>query len=125
MEMTDQMWWKMCDAHMSRPVPLLEADLSKPYVYDREYGVFYVPMGYHQMAMTVLLSFHLGENDLVDMATQLGLAFSEGTADRWLEGEGRCFKSSVSNGIKVGFKGNLSFAELQCFGKDIDYILED
>ena len=128
LRITEKRWWKMCGAHMSHPVVLQKADLSRPFVYDRQLGLFYVPMGYHQIAMTILLSFHLKENDMIDMAKKLKLAFSDGTAERWLESKGHCFKSSVSSGIKSGFRGNLSFDELQVFkkaGLDVNYILEN
>lgn len=123
-EPTDEQWWKMCDAHMSHPVSLIEADLSHPFVYDRELGLFYVPFGYHQAAMSLLLAFTINEICVVDAAEKLGLNYSsDEMADRWLESKGRCFKSSISLTVKAGFKGNLSFAELQHF-KNVDYILE-
>jgi hypothetical protein len=128
LRVTQKRWWKMCGANMSYPVALQKADLSQTFVYDRELGFFYVPRGYHPLAMTILLSFHLKENDLIDMAKKLNLSFSDQTSERWLEGKGRCFKSSVSSAIHAGFRGNLSFDELQTFNKaglSVNYILED
>ena len=57
---TDEQWWSMCDAHMSLPEPLAKADLTRPFVYARRYGVFYVPSGHHQHAMSILLAFRHG-----------------------------------------------------------------
>lgn len=54
---TDEQWWAMCDAHMSLPVPLAKADLTKPFVYERRFGLFYVPFGFHHRAMSLLLAF--------------------------------------------------------------------
>lgn len=112
----------MCDAHMSMPVSLQDADLSKPFVYDRQYGFFYVPFGYHTAAMGLLLAFTIGEVNYINAAEKMNVKFDR-MADKWLEIEGHCFKSSVSNKVKAGKKGNLSFAELRVFG-EVDYILD-
>lgn len=32
-------------------------DISKPFVYYRKYGLFYVPMGYHSFVMASLMAF--------------------------------------------------------------------
>lgn len=123
-EPTDEQWWKMCDAHMSLPVPLHTADLSHPFVYDRELGVFYVPFGYHQMAMALLLAFTIDEVDVIDAGEKLGLNYSNGSmSDSWLSRKGRCFKSSVSAKVYAGYRGNLNIAEIRIF-KDVEYILE-
>jgi hypothetical protein len=78
---TDEQWWSMCDAHMSLPIPLAKADLQQPFVYERRYGVFYVPSGQHQNAMSILLAFHHGLTKGIDVADRLRLDFSQGTAD--------------------------------------------
>ena len=120
---TDEQWWAMCDVNMSRPVALREAILTHPFVYDREMGLFYVPFGYHQAAMGTLLAFGMGEVRAYTAAEKLGLRFDSGQlADRWLEGPGRCFRSSVSARVKAGCPGNLSKAELRIFG-EVDYLL--
>lgn len=124
LDITDEMWWQMCSADMSMPIALHEAHLGHPFVYDREYGLFYVPEGRHQLAMAILLGFHLDRTDLIELAVDLKVEFSAGLADAWLEGEGRCFKSSVSNTVKGGYKHSLSYDELVIFGK-VDYILEN
>lgn len=115
--LTQEQFWASCDARMSDPVPLSEADVSKPFVYDRTYGFFYVPMGYHQAAMSLLLAFHHGKSHGIDVAEHLGLRFSEGTADAWLETvPGACFRSSQGRLPSVWALGGLTFAERQRLG---------
>lgn len=115
---TEEQFWKMCDAHMSDPVPLKNADLSKPFVYERQYGIFYVPCGMHPLAMSTLLAFQHGCNDAVDVAEKLGLRMSSGTADRWLETTaGACFKSSQSKKISTWSAKSLNAFERRIFTK--------
>lgn len=122
---TDPQWWSMCDANMSEPVPLARADLTKPFVYDRKYGVFYVPSGFHQTAMSVLLAFHHGLVKGVDVSQKLKLRYSEGTSDEWLRTiPGTCFKSSVGKRVNAGKRANLSAVEKRFF-IDIEYLFED
>ena len=128
---TMRQFWKMCDAHMSDPVPLGKADLSKPFVYDRAYGLFYVPFGMHQTAMSLLLAFHHGCHDGIDVSYKLGLRYSEGTADAFLETlPGTAFMSSQKNRkgeriILAGRRGNLSPLELRFFDNNVVYSLQD
>lgn len=120
---TDQQFWKMCDARMGEPVPIAKADLSKPYVYDRKWGVFWVPMGHHQAAMSLLLAFHLGFKDGLDVAEHLGLSYSHDTADYYLEHfPGTCFMSSQSKTVKAWKKGSLSAMELR-FLRPVSYLV--
>lgn len=119
---TDQMWNAMCNAKMSLPVPILEADLSKPFVYDRSYGVFYVPSGSHQIAMSLLLAWNMNEKNGVRIAERLGVPYSHGTADYYLENvEGTAFLSSVGKSVIAGKKNNLNETEKDCFG-NIKYL---
>lgn len=116
--MTQQMWWKMCDCQMELPIALAQADLSKPFIYERKWGVFYVPSGYHQAAMSLLLAFQHNLNSGVDVAKKLGLVHSEGTADHWLEHtQGAAFRSSVGKKINVATLKNLSVQERRYFGE--------
>ncbi len=116
---TDKQFWAMCDAHMSRPVPLNDADLSRPFVYQRGYGVFYVPGGCHPAAMSLLLAFNHGYLNAIDLASELNLEYSSATADRWLEETpGAAFKSSVGKRIQAG---KLSLSELRAFG-EVDFV---
>lgn len=69
------MWNAMCNAKMSLPSSIDQADLSKPFVYDRSYGVFFVPSGSHQVAMSLLLAWKNQEKNGVRVAEKLGLSY--------------------------------------------------
>lgn len=115
---SDEQWWAMCDAHMSLPVPLAEADVTKPFVYDRRWGLFYVPFGQHQFAMSILLAFHQGSTDAIATADALGLSYSDGSADYWLEKTpGAAFRSSVGKKVQAGPRGNLTVIERRLLGE--------
>lgn len=121
---TEQQWWKMCDAGMSLPIPLHEADLTRPFVYDRAFGVFPVPGGKHQVAMSLLLAWQHGCSCGIDVANKLGLEFSDGTADRWLEATpGAAFLSSVGKRIQIATGRGLTLQERRLFG-DFECIFE-
>jgi len=114
---TEMQWWAMCDANMGLPVPLREADMSRPFVYERAHGVFYVPMGSHQHAMSVLLAFQHGLCKGLEVAEKLALEFSHGTADHWLESTpGAAFRSSVGKKVQAGKPGNLTVIERRRLG---------
>lgn len=116
-ELSQRQWNQFCDFCMSHPVPLAEADLSKPFVYERRYGVFYVPGGMHQSAMSFLLALQQGCEDGIDAAEKLGLSYSDGTADRWLEHTpGAAFRSSVGKRVQVGSGKGLTVQERRLFG---------
>lgn len=121
---TEKKWHAMCDAHMEEPVPLEQADLSKPFVYDRKYGVFPVAKGLHQIAMSLLLAW---DNDLkngVQVAEKLKLPYSHGTADYYLKNtEGTAFRSSVGKIVWAGHKDNLTEKEKDYFGR-INYLFD-
>ena len=126
----DELWWAMCDAGMSRPVKLTKADLSKEFLYDRRYGVFYCQFGKHQFAMALLLAWDLGAENYLDIDhSKLGISDWRSRecstfADYFLENtKGTCFKSSVGKTVKVGKRGNLSNMELDFFGC-VDYLSE-
>lgn len=121
---TDEQWWSMCDVHLDLPVPLAKADLLRPFIYDRKWGVFYCPPGLHLSGMSLLLAFHMGLNKGVDVAEQLKVEYSCGSADYYLERtSGTCFKSSVSRAIKAGRRGSLSPMELRILGA-VDYLFD-
>lgn len=106
------------DLHISYPIRLSEADLSRPFVYEREYGLFYVPGGYHQAAMSLLLAIRHDCEDGIDVAEELGLEYLCGTADYWLEHvSGAAFRSAVSPVIQVATQQGLSIEERRLFGK--------
>lgn len=113
-KITDQQWYKMVDNHMSRPVPLNRADLTKPFVYQRGYGVFYVGGGYHPSAMSLLLAWNHGYRSPISYAEDNDLEYSCGTADQWLkETKGAAYLSSVGSSIQLG--SNHTVGELRFF----------
>lgn len=89
---TDEQWYAMCDANISLPVPLAKADLTKPFIYDRKWGLFYVPGGRHQIAAATLLAFHHGFRKAYEIL-ELNI---DNYADTYFETvPGTAFKSSV------------------------------
>lgn len=121
-KITDKKWWAMCDAGMSRPVQLPKAILHRPFVYCREYGLFYVPSSYHQQAMSLLLAWELGFDKGIQAAVSLGLSYSQETADLWLkETPGATVFSSVGNVPYAHNRDNLNAHELKWFG-EVDFI---
>ena len=117
-ELTNRQWNQFCDFGMSDPIGLQHADLTKPFVYERRFGVFYVPGGMHQSAMSFLLALQYHRETGVDVAEQLKLQYSSGTADHWLEHTpGAAFKSSVGKRIQIATRTNLTFQERKLFGE--------
>lgn len=115
--LTSRQFNAACDLCMSEPVPLGQADLAKPFVYDRTIGVIYVPMGYHQGAMGLLQAIKMGLNNRVEAAEKLGVRDLGDVADHWLEHTpGAAFRSSLSRKIKVGTGKGLSPMERRRFG---------
>jgi hypothetical protein len=109
---TDEMHQVLLWCHTDYPVALENADLTRPFVYDRKYGVFYVPMGYHQVTMSTLLAFHFGIVCPLDVAKKLKLVFPSETADYWLEHiAGTAFKSSCTKNVLVSHCSNLNTRE--------------
>lgn len=126
----DTKWYALCDAHGGMPKPLAEADLTKSWVYDREYGVFPVAGGYHQQVMAMLYAWHKGFSRTYDL--QIHLEETEGgrrketsyLADKFIEEiPGTAFKSSVGKKVNAGARGSLTVIEKRFFG-DITYIME-
>lgn len=121
---TEQQWWKMCGVGLDLPVSLHQADLARPFVYERRYGVFYVPGGHHPSAMSYLLALQHGCEDGIEVAAKLKLEYSGGTADHWLEHTpGAAFKSSVGKRIQVATGRGLTILERRLFG-DFDCVFE-
>lgn len=109
---TERQWWKMCDFNMSLPVPLAKAEAGKPFVYDRKWGLFYVPTGMHSSAASLLLSFHHNLHNGIDVSEKLNLRYSGGTFEHWLaEIPGTAFLSSVGKAVYMGRPDNLSVME--------------
>lgn len=127
---TDEQWCRMCDVGLSRPVPLHEADLEEGFVYQRQYGIFYVPMGWHIQARALLLAFHHGHLHAGEYAHELGLTGyhqTEELAERFLtELPGTAFVSSVGSSVIVGRREHLDARERQAFrGMRITYLEDD
>lgn len=124
-DIPDEQWWAMCDAQLSEPVALAQADLSKPFVYDRDFGVMYCPSGYHQNAMTLLLAFANGLARQAEVGDKLGLDVPIETADRWLETRpGAAYLSAVGAKIRAGRRGGFTVIERRIFG-EVDYQFAD
>jgi hypothetical protein len=114
---TEEQWWKMCSANLSMPVPIHQLERSKPFIYDRKWGVFYCPFGFHQSAMRVLLGFHRGEPiDPIKMDVHEA-------ADQYLETiQGTAFLSSVGGGVvRAWSPAHLTVVEKRLLSP-IDYI---
>lgn len=120
--MTDEMFWGMCDCNMSDPIPLEHANLTKPFVYERRWGVFYAPFGYHQSAMGLLLAWQHGCLKALQAAEKLGITH-DAVADYWLEHTpGAAFRSSVGRKIIVASLKSLTIHERRLLG-DVDFVL--
>jgi hypothetical protein len=118
---TEEQWYAMCDMRIGKPIPLAGADLtSHPWVYWREWGLMYVPSGFHQGAMAVLYVFTKGFTNYVGAAIDMNIPTyraCETFAEKFLmELPGTAFKSSVgSRGITVGRLSNLTAIERRIF----------
>lgn len=116
---TDAQWYKMCSLDMSLPVPLHHAAVSKPFVYDRKWGVFYVPNGHHQSAMALLLAFRNGFDDITKYRQALGLSTCYLTvemADQYLTLEGTAFRSSQGSSVMAFNPQLLNHTERRLLG---------
>lgn len=128
-ELTDQHWYRMVDNHMGRPVPLHRADLTRSFIYDRTWGVFYCGGGSHPTALALLLAFHMGSLEPVDTAEELGVEYSAGAADYLLKNyPGTCYHSTVDAKIIAGRRGSLNPMELRLlayYDYEVRYLEED
>jgi len=108
----------------SEPEPLHLADLSRPFVYDRAFGVFYCVPGRHRDTMSLLYAYAKGYESGIDAAEELGLDFPEETADRWLEEiQGTAFRSSVGHRVQVGKRASLTIIEKRWLG-EVEYLFD-
>ena len=115
-------WHHVWNCGMSMPVPLSVADLTKLFVYERQYGVFYVPWAKHQSAMSCLLALQHGCEDGIEVSDKLHLEYTGGTADYWLaHTPGSAFLSSVSKRIQVATGRGLTPQERRLFG-DVEHV---
>lgn len=129
-EITDEMFYKLVDYKMSEPIPLLKADLNIPFIYDRNFGVFYVDSGMHILGMALLYCWKFDCNskrDLLikrpelkeDMKNCFGIDSQyQFLADKFLlESKGAAMGSSVSNYILIGNLSNLNEQEKIIFSR--------
>jgi hypothetical protein len=122
---SDERWYKLCDAGLGRSMPLDEADISKSFVYDRQYGLFYCNGGHHQQAMALLYAWTQGFDSAYDLLDELKIRDLSVLADKFIEEmEGTCFRSSVGKTVIAGKRKNLTVIEKRFFG-EIKYIVEE
>ena len=115
---TDKQWWKMCDVNLDLPEPLGRANKSRPFVYDRKWGLFHCPPGHHPAAMGLLLAFHHGMLCRLEVAEKLSLDVPYGAADYYLEHTpGTAYMSSVGvRRVRTWGKDSLNAFERRQFG---------
>lgn len=122
--LTSEQLQTLREAGASEPEPLHLADLGRPFVYDRAFGVFYCAPGRHRDTMSLLFAFARGYESGIDAAEEFGLDFPEETADRWLEEiKGTAFRSSVGYRVQVGKRANLTFIEKRWLG-EVEYLFD-
>lgn len=129
---TEAQWTAMCGAQMDMPVPLHQADLQQYFVWERAYGVFYVPFAFHDMAMTTLLAFSRGHESIeaLHAAETPRPPFSEAWSDEWLRQPGTALRSSAIVGsprVRIGFPTNVTHMERRIFqaaGMTLDPVFE-
>lgn len=122
--LTPQQLQALKETGASEAEPLHLADLSRPFVYDRAFGVFYCGAGRHRDTMSLLFAFARGYECGIDAAEELGLDFPDETADRWLEEiQGTAFRSSVGRRVQVGKRTNLTIIEKRWLG-EVEYVFE-
>lgn len=140
-EITDEMFYLLCDYRMSEPIPLKDADLTSPFIYDRDYGVFYVDGGYHQLGMALLFAWRHGalsvrqllkENSDIKKRVSERSHSSSGKYEYLsecflLDLKGTAMGSSVASHLQVGRIRNLNEEEKQIIGRyeiqELAYIL--
>lgn len=121
---TSQQLLALKEAGASAPEPLHLADLSRPFAYERAFGIFYCAPGRHRDTMSLLFAFFKGYESGIEAAEELGLDFPEETADRWLEEvQGTAFRSSVGHRVQVGKRANLTFIEKRWLG-EVEYLFD-
>lgn len=128
---TDEMFYLLCDYRMSEPVPLKDADLGEPFIYDRDYGVFYVDGGYHQLGMALLFAWRHGALNVRQLLKEnpdikkLVSERSHSSSGKYeylsecflLDLQGTAMGSSVSSHLQVGRIRNLNEYEKQIIGR--------
>lgn len=97
-------------ANMEGPFELNAQAISHGFVYDREYGLFYVSFGHHPIAMANILAWHEGFDNAAqayqseDLKQKMNCSRidSQKMAEYWIENyPGAAFLSSVAKKIIV------------------------
>lgn len=96
-------------AEISHPVSIPEADFSKPFIFDKSFGFFYVKAGFHTKARYALHVLKLEINANFDCST-LNYPPEQLASLLWLKERGNFFKSSASKKIQV-FSPDLLYPE--------------
>ena len=134
-KITDEMFYTLVDLNISEPVPLKDADLDKPFVYDPEFGVFYVPPGVHVIAMATfycwkhnqLNKFHLlrENSDLKEEIEKSCHGINDTyqyLADKFIDLGRTAMGSSLTSFILTKDLKSLNENEKRCFGnKDVRF----
>lgn len=114
MELSERRHNIACGLEMDFPAQELgRTNLPWSWVYDREIGIIPVGGGYHCVAMATLFAWENGYDTYVEASLDMDISTGK-MADKWLEKEGRAFKSSVSDDV-IAVKGMLNFQEKKLF----------
>ena len=122
---TDRQWHAMCGAGLGRPLSLQEADLDRPYCYDREYGFFGVEPAKHWSAQAFLYSLHCGQDgtDWFEFGDKLFPGNLQAVGGLYMaQVPGTAYMSSIYTARPTsGFEGSLRPFELRWFN-DVRYL---
>ena len=113
------------DYKMTLPIPLKDADLGEPFIYDRRYGVFYIQGSYHLSGTAMLYAWSQGAKNSFDFLMDTGLNAGKQSEKFLLDLEGTAVGSSVSSFIEIGRLKNLNEEEKQIFSNFQLKILSD
>lgn len=111
-------------ANMDGPFELTEEAITHGFVYDREYGLFYVSFGHHPLAMANILAWHEGFDNAAQAYQSTALKEklktnridSQKMAEYWIENyPGAAFLSSVAKKIVVNDFSLLTAQEAALF----------
>jgi len=111
-------------ANMDGPHELVSHAVTKSFVYDREYGLFYVSFGHHSIAMANILAWHEGfdnaaqayQSESLKEKMNCSRMDSQKMAEYWIENyAGAAFRSSVARKIVVNDFNCLNEAEKVMF----------
>lgn len=116
-KLTDEQWWSVSD-YCSQPVNLSTADLERPFLYVRGYGVFCIGMGYHHIMCATIYAWQNGLEFAGDGITELGMSIDD-MAEALTKQEGVAWRSNI--GKDVIYASKISHAE-RSFLHNVEYI---